>query len=363
MDRRENSKMKRSMFSARRWFAVLILSLLLCGAGALNALALPVEPAEAMPDRASLGEDRQEAGPPAPALATDSSATAAEAAAPAAVADVADGLIAYWKLDETSGDPVDSSPYHLETHLAYGWTDGWTTEHAPTTLANTGSLRFHSAHYNSFYTQGNPGLGGHSFTVAAWANRDGVNVAHTIFSGGDNPLDGQTIDFGFSPANQFVCSFGPTSKLVTTQAVDSAGWHHYACTYDFANNARKIYQDGILIASDTSTVDYVGTGQHVVGAYRGPSYTDFFDGWIDEVRLYNRVLSSSELAVLGQRAKHRRPVAYWKLDGTGDDSSTSGSHDLSIGASLPSSPSYVSGGAPTAFTNSHHVELDWLDTV
>ena len=36
--------MKRSMFSARRWFVILILSLLLCGAGTSNFAAAPDAP-------------------------------------------------------------------------------------------------------------------------------------------------------------------------------------------------------------------------------------------------------------------------------------------------------------------------------
>ena len=109
--------MKRSIFSTPRWFVILILSLLLCGAGALNAFALPVEPAEPMPDRASLGADQQEAGPPAPALDTDASAMRPGGGrAGYGRRAIDDGLLAYWKLDETSGDPYDSGPRHWATY-------------------------------------------------------------------------------------------------------------------------------------------------------------------------------------------------------------------------------------------------------
>ena len=356
--------MKPTIFSTRRWFVILVMSLLLCGAGTLNAFALPVQPAEPMPDRASLGADQQEADPPTPAAGADAFALAPEPAAPAAVAALDDNLLAYWKLDG-NGDDSSASGSHDLAPSDY-FSGQWLTEHAPTIQANTSSVRFFESEEASALWSLGVVFGNSSFTLAAWAKRPGTDSADTIMSQAWSTLtDGQSIYFGFQGDNKFRCGFGSGAGagLVTSSPFEETGWHHWACTYNVGSNLRQIYLDGRLVASDISSVDYLptsGSMYFLVGARNASPWDQQFNGWIDEARVYNRELSAAEMKVLGQAKQ--RPIAYWKLDGNGDDSSASGSHDLSIGTGLPSSPSYVSGGAPTAFTNSHHVKLDWLDT-
>ena len=359
--------MKRSIFSAPRWFVILILSLLLCGAGALNAFALPVEPAEPMPARVSLGADPQEAGPPAPAVDADAPAIAAEAAAPAAVTGIDDGLLAYWKLDETSGNPYDSGPRHWATYIYDDGAGGFSTDHAPTFFANSGSLNCiptdATQMVDGFYTDDYMQLGGtstapESFTVAAWAKRPASTSGRdTLMSlpGYGNAL----LYMAFTSDNKFVCGFDDdtgTNDLYTAGAVEASAWHHWACTYNATTNLRQIWRDGVVIAADTATADFHGDWEFSVGVFNGQDWIDPYSGWIDDVRVYTRELSATEMQVLGQTKQ--RPIAYWKLDSssdiTPDDSSESGLHDLVS----PGSPwSRVSGGAPTAFANPYHISL------
>jgi len=84
---------------------------------------------------------------------------------------------------------------------------------------------------------------------------------------------------------------------------DSA-WHHLAATISCCYG-RSIYVDGVKIGTD----DYVRTGtikyKEKLGAIGSTSalkqITEFFNGSIDELRFYNRALSTEEVRLLASQ--------------------------------------------------------------
>ena len=80
-------------------------------------------------------------------------------------------------------------------------------------------------------------------------------------------------------------------------AIDIGKWHHIVGTYDSAGgtNNLKLYQDGILVAQTTATGN-IDTNTAILNIGRQGITTGRFDGMIDEVRVYNRALSSSEVS-------------------------------------------------------------------
>ena len=77
----------------------------------------------------------------------------------------------------------------------------------------------------------------------------------------------------------------------------SAGqWQHIALTYNRSNGNASSYYNGVLVGSRTilnanltGDIDYFNVGQN---------WGDFFDGLIDEVMVFNRTLSQSEIKAL-----------------------------------------------------------------
>jgi hypothetical protein len=69
-------------------------------------------------------------------------------------------------------------------------------------------------------------------------------------------------------------------------------WHHLAATYD--GTATYYYGDGILIGSGTYAIDTPGT----IHMGKREDNTNFFPGSVDDVRIYNYVLSDAEVAGL-----------------------------------------------------------------
>jgi hypothetical protein len=69
-------------------------------------------------------------------------------------------------------------------------------------------------------------------------------------------------------------------------------WQHVAATYDGAT--ARIYVDGVLAASSTYTGNVGDSNSWRIGAYGSPA-TGFFNGSVDNIRIYSRALSASEI--------------------------------------------------------------------
>jgi PKD repeat protein len=77
---------------------------------------------------------------------------------------------------------------------------------------------------------------------------------------------------------------------------DNDGWHHVACTYDGAT--AKIYIDGQLDVETPLVRTPAGFSDAILQIGYSDNEGDFFDGAIDDVRIYNRALSASEIMQL-----------------------------------------------------------------
>ena len=82
----------------------------------------------------------------------------------------------------------------------------------------------------------------------------------------------------------------------TWSSSDIGVWHHIVGTYDAAggNNNVKLYQDGQLVGQMTTTGNLDATTS-ILNIGRQGSTSGRFDGIIDELRIYNRALTSSEV--------------------------------------------------------------------
>ena len=91
-------------------------------------------------------------------------------------------------------------------------------------------------------------------------------------------------------------------------------WHFVVGVYDDANNTTKLYIDGEKKASSSSANfgDIKASGNSLrIGMYGG---SHSFNGKIDEVRLYSRPLSASEIEKLYEVGNG---VYYYHFDGLG----------------------------------------------
>ena len=148
----------------------------------------------------------------------------------------------------------------------------------------------------------------------------------------------------------------------TGNVITSAGrWYLVTATYDGVYTT--VYVDGALVAQESSTGNF-GTfsGTPYIGK-SSASADRFFDGSIDDVRIYNRALSPREVRDLYAFAPG--PVGYWNFDeGSGqsanDISGNSNTGTLGSSASSDSAdPSWATGkfGKALSFDGSN----DYVD--
>jgi hypothetical protein len=143
-----------------------------------------------------------------------------------------------------------------------------------------------------------------AITVACWAKSDTTNwnTAGMLVSKRNafilNPSANQKNIGFFVSLNSSWVSITSTNLHV---GFDIRQWHHYAGTYDTTTKDLKIFVDGqeaattnlitaYTIPSDSAGKLYVGWDDGIAGRY--------FKGAIDEVRLYDRALSSNEIVQL-----------------------------------------------------------------
>lgn len=163
-----------------------------------------------------------------------------------------------------------------------------------------------------------------SFSLSAWARRNVTDSTLLIFGqgiGGQN----QSLHVGYEIGNKFTCAFYANDLDTSSQIDTSTEWTHWVCTYDTDSRSRKIYRNGKLVASDIASANYQGTGTLYIG--KPPWDTSFFNGIIDEVKIYNYALTEDEI-----KAEYNRSAAM-VLGSLSDTSGLSGGSVASNSAS------------------------------
>jgi parallel beta-helix repeat protein len=128
-------------------------------------------------------------------------------------------------------------------------------------------------------------------------------------------------------------------SVFSTIPVNDGKWHHFACIKQ-GTSFMEIYIDGRLEERNTDVI--TGNIQNdsplFIGRRGGPTMPNFFDGLIDEVRIWNVVLTQEQIqdamnrTLIDDEIKSENLVGYWRFDdGTANDSSLYGNHGTLMG--------------------------------
>jgi hypothetical protein len=100
-------------------------------------------------------------------------------------------------------------------------------------------------------------------------------------------------------SQRFYITDGSNGKYLTFPSLDDGKWHHIAGTTSKSENNIKIYVDGELYAKSTRNIgDIQATSANLV---IGQGYsTTWWDGSIDDVRIYATALSDEDIKELYQ---------------------------------------------------------------
>ena len=134
-----------------------------------------------------------------------------------------------------------------------------------------------------------------AFTYEAWVFKQGTNgdVA-VVGSWVASQSGGAMIWVDHATARYRLTLGGSFSDYLDSGRSPALGrWQHVAATYD--GTTARMYIDGDEVASKVFSGNVGSSNAWRIGAY-GLTPTGFFDGSIDDVRIYDRALSASDIA-------------------------------------------------------------------
>jgi hypothetical protein len=194
------------------------------------------------------------------------------------------------------------------------------------------------------------------FTIELWVNYSSLSGEQVLLEKWIDSSDGWTLT-KLSNNTFRLAVRNAGAGIINTNAPDLGvhTWHHMALSR--SGNLFTLFWDGVAIGSGSSSVDLDCPRDLLIGR-RGDSRGFFFNGMIDEVRIWNVARTESEI----QAAMHASPagtepnlVGYWKLDEEVNDqrildSSASANHGtLGAGAeAADDDPGRVVSTAPVA---------------
>ncbi len=212
--------------------------------------------------------------------------------------DLSAGLRGYWKLDENTGTSAADSSTNAITALTLTNGPTWTTGQIGSGIDFDGTNDYATTADNDVldFTDGE------QFTVTGWFNRDTFTTADHIFAKQTNSFDtGYSMYIDTADQIYFIVYDGTDlySLETATGLIASSGWHHFAAVW--GDTTATLYIDGVETSTTPSgTIGNIGslanTNPFRIGASSDGSQP--FDGKIDEIRVYDRTLSTDEIGKL-----------------------------------------------------------------
>lgn len=204
--------------------------------------------------------------------------TASGSATSAVITDITNGLVASFELD--------GSPSGTITATTTNGTVTYTTNRKG--IANSamqggaGYITAPSSIFQFTRTQG--------FTVSVWFTADAVASSGRLLS--TENAEGN-FRIGKYDLNTVAIQYGD----YITQTVTNNDWHHLVYTYN--NRLEKVYMDGVLVQTNTdASTEALNYGAPFTIGAKAASAFDKWAGKIDDIKIYNRAILSSEVQVL-----------------------------------------------------------------
>ncbi|HBO45950.1 MAG TPA: hypothetical protein DD670_18915 [Planctomycetaceae bacterium] len=203
------------------------------------------------------------------------------------------------------------------------------------------------------------------FSIEFWAKRgEATTSRYAVINKGDTN-SGYWMRFDADGKMRFNLDYGATADTaITTGTYADGAWHHYVATAD-RTSGLKIYVDGQLDGEDsqilgTGSITSVGLPAamgHLPATATKPA-ANFLVGSLDEVAVYNAVLTSSQInahydeGIGGMGGSYPsvvgtdNPIAWWRMadatdSGSGNHFSYSGLGGVTFGQ-----PTTITGDSP-----------------
>jgi hypothetical protein len=217
-----------------------------------------------------------------------------------------EGLIGHWTFDEGAGTKAEDSSGHGITGTLQN-APAWSVTCAPIRQggSNPGCLHFDGSSQSVVMDNAAVANFAGPISIAAWVRTD---EARSTSSG--MPAFRNIMAHGFttSPAAEVYLRLqnnaysagaydGEDHQVVSDTGLDDVGvWVHVAAVYD--GTTWYLFRQGTLVDTHEDPVGAIKVSQPWGVGATGSGNMRFFNGFIDDVRLYNRALKADEVAEL-----------------------------------------------------------------
>lgn len=210
-----------------------------------------------------------------------------------------DSLVAYYPF---TGNANDSSGYGNNgiSYAATLTTDRFGNSNSAYSFDGSSYIQVPNANQINF--------GNKSFSISCWALCSGSSSFQHILTKGDVPYPTKEIYLRYdNDYLNFTSTLGATESGIYTRVLslvpNKQDWHHIVVNYNVITASTSLYFDGSLIKqspiisnlANTNGPMYFGVENPVISLPSGPQ---FYTGKLDEIRLYNRLLTDAEIVFL-----------------------------------------------------------------
>ena len=233
------------------------------------------------------------------------------------------GLVAYYPFNGNANDAVGTN---------HGAVNGatLTTDRKGNALNaysfNGGSNYIQIPHSNTFNITG-------VITISVWINSNSISSQRIIDKTTVGGSDAWMADLRPNGQIRFIVanagSNGQTQAQSDAVFTNNNQWYHFVVTYD--NNNVRFYKDGLIINTKIQTGSSINNSNPLRFGANSLLNGDWFNGKLDDIRIYNRALTDTEVQQLYQAEAppidlNTGLVAYYKMDGNAQDASGNSNH-------------------------------------
>jgi len=200
------------------------------------------------------------------------------------------GLIHHWPADGTPDDAAGTADGTMHDSVAFG------------TGVFGQAFQFAGGHVT--LGSGTANFGTSDFTISMWVWTQ-MSVETALMSKRENCVNVPMIDIRKQPAGTVTVEFQGVSNdytaFATTSAIADGAWHHLA--WSRVGTLQQGYIDGNFAgaASGPAPIEFANNAQLMLGrspCTGGPDGTQPFVGFLDDIQIYNRALTSAEICEL-----------------------------------------------------------------
>ena len=145
--------------------------------------------------------------------------------------------------------------------------------------------------------------GSDSFSIELWINRSSGIFSREILIGRDDADTSMqwwlSISASGKAAFTLTSSGGQSKRIEGSKSLDNTKWHHIAFIRDAENHENRLYVDGKIEVSENIIYNsgFYSTAPINIGYLDGGSPDSFFNGSMDEIAIYRRVMTTNEISM------------------------------------------------------------------